>query len=306
MPGKLAPMHVGRSGTVATIAAALAVQVAPAIRSDRRLDARVLGTFMMQARVTVAVGIPGESPGDVLARRWVITARDCHRSSCAALVLVRQRSDGLDSTLELRRTGPGRYAGRGSFDVPLLCAGRVYPSGSRAPYRITLRVTGASRIGGIAFARSLSAAYSNPQRSNSTPCPLAPSHDAAVYSGHVISGLPNPPVARFTAHVHRSGAVSFRSRSRPGRGNGRIVRWVWSFGDRGSPYGNTARGHRARHTYRAPGRYRVVLRVTTADGLSATRRRIVIVRAPAPAAAPTTPTPSPAPARLSRARPAAR
>ncbi len=277
---KLGAMEVSgfAARSLAALLAAGATQAVPAVRADRSGEARVLGTFVMRARVTVAVGVTGEAPGEVVTRRWVITASGCRDDACAALELVRQRGDGLVSRLSLRPAGAGRYTGSGTFDVALLCRGHVYRRGSSAPYQIELRVTRATRIGGIRFARTISATYINLTRSDSTPCPLPPSHDAAVYSGRVTTGLPSAPVARFVARVGAAGVVRFRSRSRPGRRNGRLVRWAWSFGDPRSPYGDTSTRRAPRHVYRRPGRYVVLLRVTAADGLSATRRRTVTVR----------------------------
>ena len=263
--------------SLATLLVASAAHALPAARAHRSRDARVLGTFVMRARVTVAVGVVDEQAGEILTRRWVIVARGCHEDRCSSLLLLRQRGDGRSSRITLRPTGPDRYAGRATFEVALLCAGRVYRNGSRAPYRIALRVTRTKRIGGIRFAQAISATYVNPARSDSTPCPLAPSHDAAVYTGRLIAGLPSAPTARFAARVRSGGIVRFRSRSRPGRGNGRLVQWAWSFGDPGSPYGEMSTRRAPRHVYSTPGRYVVRLRVMAADGLSATRVRMIRV-----------------------------
>jgi hypothetical protein len=259
-----------------TAAAWLALVLVPDA-GRAHLSARVTGTFTMRARVTTAVNVPGEYAGQELIRRWVIIGHGCTRDVCRSLELDRQRGDGLESSLTLHRSRGGGYAGGGVFEVALECNGHVYPDGSRAPYVITLKVARARLIGGIRFARLITASYVNAARSDSTPCPLGPSHDAAVYTGTITGGLPRPPVAAFTARARRSGAVRFVSRARPGRGNGRIVRRTWNFGDPGSPYGDTSTLRRPIHVFSAPGRYRVALTVTARDGLSATVAKTITV-----------------------------
>lgn len=263
--------------------AALAVSVmwlgllAPSAQAGT--NARVIGTFTMRARVTVAVNVTGEQPGQLLIRHWVIVGRGCNRDVCASLLLDRQRSDNRYSPVTLRQVGPGRYQGHGAFYAAIACRGRVYPRGSLAPYLITLSVSRTTTIGQVRFAQMITATYVNHERSDATPCPLGPSHDAATYTGSVTAGLPSAPLARFSVHVNRrTGRAVFVDRSTPGRGNGRIVRVAWYFDDPGSPYGDTSTRARPRHIFRSPGRYRVMLRIVTADGLSATTTKTVRVR----------------------------
>jgi hypothetical protein len=159
------------------------------------INARVHGTFSMRAKVTAAVNVRGERAGEVLRRRWVITSSDCRRSTCRVLQLDRERSDHRHSRVTLLRTGAGRYRGTGGFHVALSCRGKVVPHGSHAVYLITLRVTAATTIGGVRFARRIAATYDNRTRSDTTRCPLGPSHDAARYRGRLTSHLPLAPSA---------------------------------------------------------------------------------------------------------------
>jgi hypothetical protein len=160
------------------------------------IDARVHGIFSMRARVTAAVNVRGERAGEVLRRRWVITSSDCRHNTCRRLRLDRQRSDHRHSRVTLLRTGAGRYTGTGGFEVALSCRGRVAAHGSHAVYSITLRVTAATTIGGVRFARRIAASYDNRTRSDTTRCPLGPSHDAARYRGRLTSPLPLAPGPR--------------------------------------------------------------------------------------------------------------
>jgi hypothetical protein len=241
-------------------------------------NARVSGTFSMRARVTSAVDVAGEHRGQIVPRRWVIVPGGCTFDVCTSLQLDRQRSDNLDSMITLRRRGPGLYAGRGVFYAPLECRGRLYSHGSRVPYRITLRIAATTEIGGIVFAKRIVATYVNRHRFDLTPCPLAPSHDAGVYSGHLTSGLPSAPTAGFSAAVDAAtGTVSFTDISTPGGGNGAIVAQTWSFDDPESPEGDSSTLQDPTHTYLVPGSYTVTLAVLDAEGLSAQVTQTVIV-----------------------------
>jgi hypothetical protein len=261
------------------IAASAVPAVAAAAGAQPPSNARVIGTFTMRAQITAAVNVPGERPGEVLTRRWVIVPRSCDRNTCRSLELARQRSDRLVNRVLLQRIGPGRYTGQGAFWVALECKGRIDPVGSEALYQITLQVARATRIGGVWFARQIRASYVNRTRSDGTSCPLGPTHDAATYSGSVTAGLPTAPVASFKARIHKkTGRVRFRGTSKPGRGNGRIVSRLWWFGDPRSGPTNISTRARPKHRYTRPGRYRVRLRVVTADGLSATHTRTIVIR----------------------------
>jgi hypothetical protein len=249
-------------------------------------NARVSGTFSMRAKVTSAVDVMGEHQGEILSRRWVIVPGGCTVDLCRSLQLDRQRSGNLYSAITLRRRGPGSYAGKGVFYAALECRGRRYPHGSRVPYRITLRVTATREFGGIVFAKRIAATYVNSHRSDSTPCPLGPSHDAGVYTGGLASGLPAAPAAAFTAAVDAAtGTVTFTDTSQAGGGNGAIVSQVWSFDDPESPNGNSSTLENPTHTYLVPGSYAVTLFVLDAEGLGASVTQTVIV-GPASEAAP--------------------
>jgi len=244
------------------------------------VDARVLGTFSMRARVTAAVNVRGEHAGQVFRRRWVITADGCQGNVCPTLELLRQRSRHLYSRLELHRVGVGRYAGRGAFYAALACKGRIYRHGSRAPYRITLRVVGATEVGGVFFARRITATYVNRRRSDSTPCPLGPSHDAARYRGRVGSLQELAPVAAFAVGVDaRNGVASFTNASFAGRDGSQLVSSLWGFGDPGSGLADSSTLQDPVHQFSAPGVYDVTLTETDGDGLSSTATQTVTVPA---------------------------
>lgn len=252
--------------------------VAPPAGALSAPNARVSGTFSMRARVTTAVDVAGEHRGEVVNRRWVIAPGGCTFDVCTSLQLDRQRSDDLDSMVTLRRLGSGRYAGRGVFYAPLECRGRFYRDGSRVPYRITLRITATTEIGGIVFAKRIVATYVNRHRSDLTPCPLAPSHDAGVYRGNLTSGLPSAPTAGFTDLVDAAtGTVSFTNISSSGGGDSAIVAQTWSFGDPESPEGDSSTLQDPTHTYLLPGSYTVTLVVLDSEGLSAQATQTVIV-----------------------------
>jgi hypothetical protein len=248
------------------------------------INARVHGTFSMRAKVTAAINVRGERVGEVFRRRWVITSSDCRRSTCRVLHLDRQRSDHRHSRLTLLRTGAGRYMGTGAFGVALSCLGRVARHGSRAVYSITLRVTAATTIGGVRFAQRIAATYDNRKRSDTTRCPLGPSHDAARYRGRVTSHLPLAPTAAFTVLVNPTTDVaSFTDTSLPKRDRAhRLVRW--NFGDPLSGASDRSVSHDPQHRFSAPGTYTVTFTEIHHDGLSATATQSIVIPEP-PAAA---------------------
>jgi hypothetical protein len=246
------------------------------------INARVHGTFSMRAKVTAAVNVRGERVGEVLRRRWVITSSDCRRNICRRLRLDRQRSDHHYSRVTLLRTGPGRYRGTGAFETALSCLGTVAPHGSRAVYLITLRVTAATTIGGVRFAQRIAATYDNRKRSDTTRCPLGPSHDAARYRGRVTSQLPLAPRAGFAVLVNPTTEVaSFTDTSSP---NSERARRRWDFGDPRSGASDTSTSRNPQHRFSAPGTYNVRLTETDHDGLTATATQSIIIPGP-PAAA---------------------
>jgi PKD repeat protein len=268
---------------VVAFAGAIAAPAAPArsgpsARAPRLagIDARVVGTFAMSARVTVAVNLRGERVGELLRRGWTIVPSHCRGSVCELLRLDRERSAGRHDHLTLHRVGRGRYTGRGVFFAALSCLGRIYRLGSRVPYRITLTVRGATMVEGTRFARRITASYENPRRSDATPCPLGPSHDAASYTGRASSPVPSPPAVSFSTVVDGAhDTASFTSTSRPGKGGAAIVSRRWLFGDGSSGTANTSTLVAPVHQFSAPGVYVVSLTVLDANGLSATGTHVV-------------------------------
>jgi PKD repeat protein len=248
-------------------------------------NARVIGTFTMRARVTAAVNVRGEHPGQRLTRRWVIVARGCHGSVCTTLELDRQRIDRRHSRIRLHRIGSGRYTGRGVFFAPLSCEGRVYPRGTRVPYKITLTVADTTQVGGVSFARRITARYLNPSRTDTTPCPLGPSHDAARYTGRLTTPLPGAPLAKFYVSVNGANDVaSFTDYSYRGRRGARLVSQLWNFGDPASGEADHSTLANPKHLYSAPGNYLVTLTETDASGLVSTKTKIVTAPGPPSAA----------------------
>lgn len=245
----------------------------------RGIDARVVGSFEMRARVTVAVNVRGERVGELLHRRWKIVPERCRGSVCRVLRLDRERSAGRHDRLTLRRVGSGYYIGTGVFYVGLRCQGRVYRRASRVPFEITLTVRRVVIVQGIAFAKRITATYDNAARSDSTPCPLGPSHDSGRYSG--TTTVPSPPVASFTFAVNaRSDSASFSDMSAPGLGGARIVALLWSFGDPNSGAQNTSTLPDPGHQFSTPGIYSVILTAIDANGLSSTSSSQVVAPGP--------------------------
>jgi hypothetical protein len=244
------------------------------------VDARVMGTFMMRARVTTAVNVLGEHAGQRLTRRWAIVARGCNGSVCETLELRRQRGDDRHSKITLHRTAPGRYRGRGVFYAALSCYGKVYRHGSRVPYRITLTVAATTEVGGVTFARRITARYDNPSRANGTRCPLGPSHDAARYKGRLTTRLPAAPVASFSVSVDGTDLASFTDLSHQVTHGAPLVSQLWTFGDSASGTADGSTLANPEHQYSAPGNYVVTLTATDADGLASTTTEIVTAPGP--------------------------
>lgn len=238
---------------------------------------RVIGTFVMRGRITTAVNVRGERPGEHVTRRWIVTGLGCSDSTCRRLALRRQRGAGLYSSVILTRVGTSRYAGEGSFVSALECKGRVYPRGELVPYRVTVRVMQSVTIQQVDFAVKLATTYANLRRTDRTPCPLGPSHDAARYRGFV-SSLPSPPIASFAVSLSAgSDQAAFADTSTRGRGRAPIVAESWQFGDPASGGADTATGEEPVHVFSAPGVYAVTLEVTDANGLTASATQTVTV-----------------------------
>jgi hypothetical protein len=141
------------------------------------------GTFVMHGRITVAVGVRGERPGETITRAWAFFPQSCRTGSCQRVVLRRERSAGTHTTITLRRDASGTYRGAGAFDAPLRCLGRTYPRGETALYAVSVRIKQAIVVNDVRFAETITATYLNSRRIDHTICPLGPSHDAARYTG---------------------------------------------------------------------------------------------------------------------------
>jgi PKD repeat protein len=288
-------MRPGRAAVIAAFAVVLCVAAPPEALGHTNtrkqahapfppaLDARTTGTFEMLARVTAAKNVPGEHVGQSPRRRWLVSPQSCTGSVCQALELDRERSAGIDESLTLHRVAAGTYTGASSFYVALRCKKRTYPHGSRAPYRITLTVNSTVTVQGIAFARTITATYQNSKRSDSTPCVLDPSHDAARYTGSAASAIPSPPVASFTTQLDgATDSASFTDTSTPA--GAQIVLTQWSFGDPASGAGDSSTEAAPSHQFPGSGVYTVTLTVTDANGLSSTTRQLVTAPGPPTAA----------------------
>ncbi len=246
-------------------------------------DARVIGKFAMLATVTTAVRVRGEYTGQRLHRTWAIRPSECHDSVCRRLTLWRQRSAGIAERVTLHRTGRGRYLGSGVFYVSLSCLGRTYRLGCRVPFRITVTVTADVRVQAIRFARRFKATYVNPARSDETPCPLGPSHDAARYTGALSSPVPSPPSASFRAQVDATDeTVEFTDTSQRGAGGAAIQIRKWRFDDPASGASDTSAQADPVHRFSAPGSYAIGLTVTDANELSSASTQTITVPTPVP------------------------
>jgi len=146
----------------------------------------------MLGTVTVAQDIRGERHGEKAKRLWSFTSR-CAAGHCRTVRLVRHRAGGLDR-LTLRRRRAGYYTGNGLFYAPLRRASKYVRRGEAVPFTITLRITGGELSTGTDIASAVHATYTNRSRTNLTRCVAIPGHDAAVYSGTLMT-LPSPPPA---------------------------------------------------------------------------------------------------------------
>jgi hypothetical protein len=145
------------------------------------------GSFLLAGRIKVTGHVRGEHTGQTVLRTWQFQP-DCPAGPCQTVTLTRPRSGGVD-TVVLQQTKPGYYVGRGHFDAPLRCAGRVYRRGERVPFKITVIVTTAiTDANGVLVAGRLYTTYVNPVRINVTRCVAVLGHDAATYHGHIVAG----------------------------------------------------------------------------------------------------------------------
>jgi hypothetical protein len=286
--GLLAVLCVASLAIVAPAGAAdRGGRTAAARAADPAGDARVVSTFVMHGRIVSALRVRGEHAGELITRHWQFTAQQCGPGACRTLTLRRERGDHRFSRIVLRHIGPGRYAGRARFYAALRCRGRRYPRGEVVPYRIRVHVTQATAIEGIEFAAQLAATYTNTRRIDRTPCPLGPSHDAAVYTG-MAAPLPSPPAAGFTATVNpTTDDGQFTDTSTPGAGGAPVVAWYWSFGDPASSGADDSGLQNPQHTFSAPGAYRVCEIIRDANGLISGTCQPVVVAASAQSSKPT-------------------
>ncbi|HET9073969.1 MAG TPA: hypothetical protein VFN48_05265 [Solirubrobacteraceae bacterium] len=202
----LAALGFGLAAAVTLAAAAPRSAVNPRTAAAPRtahatglgVNVKVLGRFSVTGRITHAVGIPGERPGERIRRVWTIVPRDCRESDCARLELTRTRAAGHRARMILHRVGFGLYRGTSRFDAPVRCLGRVAPHGSVVPYLITLRVTAFALVDGLRLATAFRATYFNPRRIDHTICPLGDVHDAARYVARIITAAPPPPTTTTT------------------------------------------------------------------------------------------------------------
>lgn len=276
-----------RAGTIAIVLFVIACGPALAAGAPARpgahrprLSARVVGSFVMTGHITEAVRVRGEQPGQTVVRHWVFTGESCTLKACKRLLLRRQRSAGLYSSLVLTRVGAGIYTGRSRFYAGLKCKGIVNPRGLEVPYGITVTVTRITVVQGISFASALVATYTNLIREDRTICPIGPSHDAANYIG-VASPSPGPPAAAFSEQLNpATDTATFTDSSARGAGGAPIVSTNWQFGDPASGPLDTASTSKPSHHFTAPGTYDVTLTVTDANELKSTVTDLVTVPAP--------------------------
>jgi hypothetical protein len=240
-------------------------------------DARLVGKFTLKGKVTRARHVRGEHKGQKVKRTWRFTPQ-CGRGVCTKVTLRRQRSARKVEKLTLSRTKVGTYAGRGKFYFALRCAGRVYKKGGLARTKVTLSITRTATVLGQPFATAVKATYSNPRRTNRTPCHgRSLGRDGARYSGKIVA-VPGPPGADFgtTKPDPLGTTVDFDDESARGAGGAKIVQRSWDFGDQSSGAANRGTGATPEHTFSAHGTYRVTLTVTDANGLTSTTTKQVV------------------------------
>jgi len=238
----------------------------------------VRGPFFMTGRVTVAKHVGGERRGQVVLRGWLFASGCATAGPCRTVVLLRARAGGADRVV-LRLVGEHRYAGSGSFSVPVSCAGRRFARGGVAPFSIVVEVVGTQAEQGVSFATAITASYVNPRRVNRTHCAGFIGHDAARYAGGLATGLPAPAQAAFAATQSSPPGlgVAFADASTPAANGAPIVARRWDFGDPRSGAADTATDPAPAHAFSAPGPYTVVLEVTDAFGLTSSTTQAITV-----------------------------
>jgi hypothetical protein len=164
-----------------TAAAVLLSAGAAAAQVDPSTTARLEGQFTVSGQITVAVHIRGEHVGQTVMRSWTFTPL-CPTRGCDQVQLRRNRGGGTDSVV-LNLQSPDYYVGQGRFFAPVRCGGRRHARGESVPFTISVQITGARIVSGVAVATQVQASYVNPQRVNRTRCVAIPGHDAATYTG---------------------------------------------------------------------------------------------------------------------------
>jgi len=178
-----------RSFAVFAVLAALALPATAVARI------RLAGEFVMSGRITAAHGVRGEHVGERVTRTWDFLA-PCPAGQCRTENLMRSRAKGMDKVkLHRKRRMHGHWTGQGSFFAPLRCGARVYPRGERVYFRIKVRITGATIVDGILAATTVKASYTSTRRTNRTRCVGALGHDAATYTGKLVTPAPAPTPA---------------------------------------------------------------------------------------------------------------
>jgi hypothetical protein len=172
-------------GRVAAPIAALVALAAPAAAAQTppAAGARLQGTFLLAARVTMAVNVAGERRGQTFIRTWTFTPQ-CAAGPCSSVLLTRQRAGGTD-TLLLTEQPSGQYTGSGQFYAPLRCRRRTNPRGELVPFQVAVTITTTIVSDGTVVAGRINATYVNRARQNLTRCVQPPSRDAATYHGHL-------------------------------------------------------------------------------------------------------------------------
>jgi hypothetical protein len=172
------------AGPVPAALAAASPRTAVPAASPRPRTARLQGQFALQGRITSVSNVLGVRAGQRFKRKWTFIPL-CAAGVCQRVRLVRALNHGTDR-LVLSRRGPGYYVGTGRLYAPLRCGGQTYAKGETVPFTITVRIKAAARVSGLVVATRLKATYTNPYRTNLTPCVTAPGHVSATYRGGLI------------------------------------------------------------------------------------------------------------------------
>jgi len=104
---------------------------------------------------------------------------------------------------------------------------------------------------------------------SATVATVAPSHSAFAATTPLISTQGTSGMAPFTVHAHALNSTL-------NAGDRATALYQWDFGDPAGRY-NTITGWNAAHVYDTPGTYTITLKITTEDGVVATRTQSVSV-----------------------------